>query len=85
MKLTGLALFGAGYILGTKAGRQRYEQIVSVARFVTQRFAEEGAARRRIKEYANGRSAGAAYESVLRTHTSTQATTASSDPFNVTS
>ncbi|HET7682857.1 MAG TPA: hypothetical protein VFK34_04230 [Marmoricola sp.] len=26
-KLIGLIVFGAGYVLGTKAGRERYEQI----------------------------------------------------------
>ncbi len=30
-KLSLLAAFGAGYVLGAKAGRQRYEQIVSAA------------------------------------------------------
>ena len=27
MKLVGLTLFGVGYVLGSKAGRERYEQI----------------------------------------------------------
>jgi hypothetical protein len=31
-----LAVFGAGYVLGTKAGRERYEQIAAVARRVAQ-------------------------------------------------
>jgi hypothetical protein len=29
-KLTGLVAFGAGYLLGTKAGTQRYEQIKGI-------------------------------------------------------
>ena len=32
MKLVLVAAFGAGYVLGTKAGRERYEQIVDLAR-----------------------------------------------------
>lgn len=31
-KLLVLASFGAGYVLGTKAGRQRYEQIKRLSR-----------------------------------------------------
>ena len=27
MKLSTIAMFGAGYVLGTRAGRERYEQI----------------------------------------------------------
>lgn len=33
-KLFVLAAFGAGYVLGTKAGRQRYEQIKRLSRQV---------------------------------------------------
>lgn len=32
MKLTTVAMFGAGYVLGTRAGRQRYEQLVVLGR-----------------------------------------------------
>ena len=28
MKLTGVAVFAAGYVIGAKAGRERYAQIV---------------------------------------------------------
>ena len=42
MKLTALALFGAGYIAGTRAGRERYEQIVAVARRMADRLDERG-------------------------------------------
>jgi hypothetical protein len=34
MKLTTVAMFGAGYVLGTRAGRQRYEQLRAAARRV---------------------------------------------------
>ena len=34
MKLTHLAYAAAGYVLGARAGRERYDQIVSVARRV---------------------------------------------------
>jgi hypothetical protein len=32
------AVFGAGYVLGTKAGRERYAQIVAVTRRASQRI-----------------------------------------------
>ena len=32
MKLTTVAMFGAGYVLGTRAGRERYEQLRELAR-----------------------------------------------------
>lgn len=31
MKLTTVAVFGVGYLLGTRAGRERYEQILELA------------------------------------------------------
>lgn len=31
MRLRSLALFGVGYVLGTRAGRERYAQIVAAA------------------------------------------------------
>jgi len=40
MKLVGLTLFGAGYILGSKAGRQRYEQIRALARAATNKLGD---------------------------------------------
>ncbi len=40
MKLRSLALFGAGYVLGAKAGRERYAQIVEAAQKASQRFDE---------------------------------------------
>jgi len=34
MKFSTVAMFGAGYVLGTRAGRQRYDQLREVARRV---------------------------------------------------
>lgn len=45
MKLAGVALFAAGYVIGTKAGRERYAQIVDVVGRGSQRL-EEFSARR---------------------------------------
>ena len=45
MKLTGVALFAAGYVIGAKAGRGRYAQIVDVVGRGSQRL-EEFSARR---------------------------------------
>jgi hypothetical protein len=50
MKLTTVAVFGAGYLLGTRAGRERYEQIRELAQSASGRFATSGA-RRRLEEY----------------------------------
>ncbi len=40
MKLTGVALFAAGYVIGTKAGRERYAQIVDGLARASQRLEE---------------------------------------------
>lgn len=40
MKLRSLAVFGAGYVLGAKAGRERYVQIVEAIQTASQRFDE---------------------------------------------
>lgn len=48
-----MALFGAGYVLGTKAGRARYEQIMALAKSATSNL-EQKSARDRILEYADG-------------------------------
>ena len=42
MKLTSIALFGAGYVLGTRAGRERYAQIIEVARQASERLDSYG-------------------------------------------
>ncbi len=44
MKLVSIAIFGAGYVLGTKAGRERYEQILEAAQNASQR----------LEAYSNG-------------------------------
>jgi hypothetical protein len=38
VKLTSIALFGAGYVLGTRAGRERYAQIVQLAQKASERL-----------------------------------------------
>lgn len=43
-KLLILAAFGAGYVLGTKAGRQRYEQIKRLSRQVADNPKVQGVA-----------------------------------------
>ena len=51
--LRALAVLGVGYVLGTKAGRERYEQIAATARAVTQSPATKAmidAGRRKIAE-----------------------------------
>jgi hypothetical protein len=40
VKITGLAVFAAGYVVGAKAGRERYAQIVDVAERVSRRLEE---------------------------------------------
>lgn len=52
MKLTAVALFGAGYVLGSRAGRERYEQIKELARGAAGRFEESGM-RQRLEAYGN--------------------------------
>ena len=50
MKLTTVAVFGFGYVLGTRAGRERYEQILELTQIASGKFAVSGA-RRRLEEY----------------------------------
>jgi hypothetical protein len=50
MKLTTVAVFGVGYVLGTRAGRERYEQILELTQIASGKFAVSGA-RRRLEEY----------------------------------
>ena len=40
MKLRSLAVFGVGYVLGAKAGRERYAQIVEAVQTASQRLDE---------------------------------------------
>jgi hypothetical protein len=46
MKLVAVTMFGLGYVLGTKAGRERYEQIRTLARNASERFDASGARQR---------------------------------------
>lgn len=40
MKLGTLLMFGVGYVLGSKAGRERYEQICRMAQMASERLEE---------------------------------------------
>jgi hypothetical protein len=46
MKLVAVTMFGLGYVLGTKAGRERYEQIRTLARNASESFDASGARQR---------------------------------------
>ena len=46
MKLLTVAIFGIGYVLGAKAGRERYEQICRLARSASESFDASGARQR---------------------------------------
>jgi hypothetical protein len=50
VKLTTVAVFGVGYLLGTRAGRERYQQILELAHNASGKFAESGA-RQSLAEY----------------------------------
>ncbi|MFD1825690.1 MULTISPECIES: hypothetical protein [Mumia] len=42
MRLRTLAVFGIGYVLGTRAGHERYEQIVAAAKRAGRRLEQYG-------------------------------------------
>ena len=46
MKLVAVTMFGIGYVLGTKAGRERYDQIRRLARNASESFDASGARQR---------------------------------------
>ena len=46
MKLSTVAIFGVGYLLGTRAGRQRYDQIRQLAGRLAEEFDGSGARQR---------------------------------------
>lgn len=52
MKLTALTIFGIGYVLGAKAGRERYEQILRLARTASENF-DASSARQRLEAVAS--------------------------------
>ena len=62
MRLTTVVMFGAGYVMGTKAGRERYEQIVTVAENASKRLDQFSA-----RTQADARSAGARRSPRFRT------------------
>ena len=51
MKLVTVAIFGIGYVLGAKAGRERYEQIRRLAQSASESF-DASAARQRLEALA---------------------------------
>ena len=51
MKLVTVAIFGIGYVLGAKAGRERYEQIRRLAHNASESF-DASAARQRLEALA---------------------------------
>jgi hypothetical protein len=58
VKLTTLLVFGTGYVLGTRAGREQYERFVELAHRATKRFDTYGAGGSwadRLESYASGR------------------------------
>jgi len=57
VRLTTLAMFGAGYVVGTRAGRERYEQIVIAAEKASKRL-EDFSARHRMDSPDGGRDPG---------------------------
>jgi len=50
VKLPLLAAFAAGYVLGSKAGRERYDQIRDLARDASHRLEQSGL-RDRLEDY----------------------------------
>jgi hypothetical protein len=61
MKLSTVAIFGLGYLVGARAGRQRYDQIRQLAGRVAEEFDASGARQRlesissRLETYARER------------------------------
>ncbi len=51
MKLTALTMFGIGYVMGARAGRERYEQMLRLARSASENF-DASAARQRLEALA---------------------------------
>ena len=50
-KLVALTVFGAGYLLGSRAGRERYEQLMTLARKASEGF-ELSSPQERLETYA---------------------------------
>ena len=62
MKLVAMTMFALGYVLGAKAGRERYEQIRRLARSASESFEASGARQRlealaaQLDNYSSGSS-----------------------------
>ena len=67
MKLTTVAVFGVGYLLGTRAGRERYEQLCELAHIAGGGFAGSSA-RQRLQEYGARLESYAAQSRVAQSH-----------------
>ena len=69
MRLRSLVVFGAGYVLGTRAGRERYAQIAAAAGKAAERLGRvdpaAGAAEStvRLDDYVQGAAANGAHRS----------------------
>jgi hypothetical protein len=58
VRLTTLAVFGAGYVLGTRAGHERYAQIVAAAQRASRRLDEFSESHRAPDSGAEARDRG---------------------------
>jgi hypothetical protein len=62
VKLVAVTMFALGYVLGAKAGRERYEQIRRLARSASESFESSGARQRlealaaQLDNYSSGSS-----------------------------
>ena len=52
MRLRSLLVFGVGYVLGSRAGRERYEQLLAAAKRASTRLDEYG---RKLEQFSNQR------------------------------
>jgi hypothetical protein len=50
VRLRSLLVFGVGYVPGSKAGRERYEQLQATAKRASRRLDEHG---RRLERFSN--------------------------------
>jgi len=53
VKVTTIAFFGLGYVLGSRAGRERYEQLVEATKDAAKRLEERRATSGRPKTYSS--------------------------------
>jgi hypothetical protein len=67
MKLLTVAIFGIGYVLGAKAGRERYEQICRLAHNASESF-DASAARQRLEALATQLDGYSSKKQSQRTH-----------------